>query len=449
MADKPTIIEQDYGHRTYMHADDYTSAMKRPSDKQYDNRIKRPHSDDKKPYMDDEYPEMEHYWTPYDPPTNFVPPGIPDDWKIPPHDAEPPGGPGDLGEPGFTGCLFGIPRGPSSIKKGETTFSGIGVLPEDLLIRLYVNYGPAELLSSYQSVNASVLDEFPNTIVSAKALDSFDPNDYHEHETEDDAYAVQIAAVTASGGVCTWEFSVIYCPATVELEWDWDNSAETIVQDATAAVFVTGGAGPFDWEVSGEGYTLSSYSDAGRSNTLIAGPSSCGSAIITVTDGCGIVVTGSVRNTTGYWDEKASQCGLVAAASWDINCSGSIFENLWPVTATVVVGYQKQYHKEVMRISSAAQSGADTDGECEADRAAYNCGSWTNPCLPYPGSWTLTKPPGTCGGTIRWQGIYEECSSFGQWTTRPCHESGGKWYFLRAQHNTLSMQLRYWEWECA
>jgi hypothetical protein len=446
---KPKTTGKDYGHRTYMNTTSYPEAIGRPSDKQYDNRIKRPHSDDKKPYMPDEYQEMEHYWTPYDPP-NLVPPGMPDDPRIPSNRPDNPStGGGDVPDRGgeFTGCLFGIPRGPLVIQKGETTWSGIGVVISDPLVSLGVNYGPVKVLTSYVDINACHARLTPNCIVGAQALEEFDEAD-HPHKIGD-YFAAQVVATTASGETCAWDISVSNCPPETALEWDYDSSPETIGQDDSVTVYIIGGSGPFKWEVSGTGYTLTDAETSGRQNTLISDSGSCGSAIITVIDGCDDSVIGSVRNTTGVWDEKASQCGLVATpGSWTYNCYAGL-EYQWRVYATVTVGYQRQYHKERLQINAAAQSQTSTQSQCEADRAAYNCGSWTSPCFSYPGAWTLTKPPGTCGSNPRWQGTYEECSPAGVWTTRPCSKPGSSWYFIRAAHILNQVELRYWEWECA
>ena len=452
MADKPKTTGRDYGHRPYMNSSGYWDAMRRPTESQYDDRIKRPHSDDKKPYMEDEYPEMEYFWTPYDPP-NLVPPGIPDDPRIPPNIPDNPSygdDPEKEDEPEFTGCIWGVPVGPSVLGKGDTTFHGIKVTETDLLKNIYVNYGPVELLSTYQQANACIGSLTPNCIVSAKALDSYDPNDYHR---VGDYLLAQIVGVTRKGYTCAWDLLVAVCPPDEELAWDWDNSAETIGQDDSVAIFITGGAPPFTWTVSGEGYTLRRYEGSVRYNTLYSEPDTCGSAIITVTDSCGTQVVGSVRNTTGYWNlmpaPDGSNCGLPGASgAWNIECIGGVLDGKWPIWLYVTLGYQRQYHKETLGINSAAQGAAPTQEECESNRASYNCGSWSSECLAYQSAWTLTRPPATCEATVRWTGLYEECPSPGLWTTKECTTVfGTSWSFIRAAHSDAI--LNYWEWECA
>jgi len=70
------------------------------------------------------------------------------------------------------------------------------------------------------------------------------------------------------------------------LEWDYVNSDETIVQSSTAVVYITGGIGPFEWEVTGTGFTMEEAVTAiyVRTNTLIADAGACGTATIVVTD---------------------------------------------------------------------------------------------------------------------------------------------------------------------
>jgi len=452
---KPTTSGLDYGHRTYMGTTSYPEAIGRPSDKQYDNRVKRPHSDDKKPYMEDEYPEMEHYYTPYNPP-NFIPPGIPDDPRIPPVDPNMPPGEGEDQPPddaAFTGCLFTTPRGPSTIQAGQTTWTGMGVTAADPLVRLYVNYGPVNLLTDYKHVNACLTSPTPNCIVSAQAKEAEEITDEAYPHKSGEHYLAQIVGQTLKGYTCAWDLEVFICPPDESIAWDSDNSAETIAREASATIYVTGGIGPFHWEVAEDGYRLAHAKTNGRSNTLYADADSCGTATITVQDACEEETTGHVRNTTGYWAEKESQCGLSgAAADWSIDCTGGVLENIWKFWATVISGNKKQYHYEQLAISSAAQCSYSTSAECEACRAGYSCGSWDNPCLAYPSYWTLRKPPGVCPYSIRWQGDYYECG--GNVAIEQCVgvNIGGAyetWSFKRAYHVLTSITLRYWEWECA
>lgn len=308
---KPTTTGKDYGHKLYMNTTAYPQAIARPGDAQYDQRVKRPHSDDKKPYYPDEYQEMEHYWTPYDPP-NMIPPGIPDDPRIPPNDPNMPPGGGDDREPGeseFTGCIWTIPRGPIVLKPGQTSYHGIGLnvksydppILTDPLVRLYVNYGPIRLLSTAESINQQELDKFPNNIVGVQALENIDPDDYLQDEGGE-FFPAEVVGVTMSGEVCAWNLMVVICPPPVEISWDTENNPTQINAGDNALIYVLDGAPPFKWEVSGgEGFTLASSKTSSRVNVLYASDSACGTVTITVTDGCDTPVTGKILADNGGW----------------------------------------------------------------------------------------------------------------------------------------------------
>lgn len=449
MADKPETTGRDYGHRTYMNSSGYWDAMRRPTEKQYDNRIKRPHSDDKKPYMEDDYPEMEYFYTPYDPP-NFVPPGIPDDPRIPPNVPDNPStgdDPDTPGGPDFTGCIFGVPQGPLEIAQGDTTFSGIKVTEGDPLISIKVNYGPAKLLTTFDTINNCVGALTPNCIVGAQALEGFDPEDYHQIG---DYAPVQVVAKTASGWECAWDFLVSVCPPEVALEWDTDNSAETIGRSGEASIYIIGGAPPFEWSVSGEGYTLQRTGPTGsRSNKLYASGTSCGAATITVVDGCGDTVTGYVRNTTGHWQIIGDDCcvgvGTPVDSAWNIDCIGGILENHWPIDGYATVGKYMNRHHETLYTNTGESGGPFPDeGACNGARMS-DCGGWTTPCLAYQSSWNLTSD--NCDWPVRWKDIYDECAG-GKEIHGQCHQLsvGTNWDYYVATHS-LGFRVCY-EWQC-
>jgi hypothetical protein len=64
-------------------------------------------------------------------------------------------------------------------------------------------------------------------------------------------------------------------------------------------VYVTGGQGPYTWEVS-NGFTLACTNNCGTSNTVSSQGTDC-IAEITVTDSCGNQTNGEVRRPDGYW----------------------------------------------------------------------------------------------------------------------------------------------------
>ena len=440
MPDKPQTSGLDYGHRTYMDADDYMSSMSRPSDKAIDNQVKRPHSDDKKPYMDDDYPEMEYHWTPYDPP-NFIPPGIPDDPRI----VLPPGYPGfvrdphkDPQAPPFLGCLFGIPVGKTVILSGETNWRGLGFLADDPIARLYVNYGPVKLLTDVKTINNCLNLPIAKCIVSAIALDGVSPDDYIRIG---DYCLVQIVAVTRARIVCTWEFFVVLCPPLIPLAYDYENSAETIARGGSADIYVTDGATPFTWTVEGEGYTLAQAKTTGRHNTLFANGSSCGAAIITVVDGCHAEVEASLRNTTsGKWVEYEDVCG--APFVDDVWSYSQLFGygGMW---GDKTIGYQRQTHYHSFDFASGGNY--ETEADC---LEAYNdCGAASaSRCMPYPSRMVIA--------TQAYAGTYYKCGASKNYH-KTCRFTstyyGGYWHFAklipRVDEDTWVSYL-YYEWEC-
>jgi len=456
MADKPKTSGLDYGHRTYMTADDYTSAMARASDKAIDNRFKRPHSDDKKPYYNDEYPEMEYHWTPYDPP-NFIPPGIPDDPRI----VLPPSYPGSGGSPGgptgqsdFTGCVFTVPVGNKFINYEEITFSGIGLVLDfgrdvgrpdefyvvaDPLVSLAVEFGPIKILTKVATVNRLAVSFYtPMVLVEALTEQEIEDGDY---QLDGDYYPSQIVATTKSGGQCWFAVWVIKCPPTVEFEWDTENSPETIVQDGQATVYVTGGVSPFTWTVSGTGYTLSAQKTSGRANTLIASESACGTATITCTDECDTQVEGTLRNVTaGKWGPTQSPfCGLAG-----VQCNPLPYNNYYGnygyIEMYATSGGGKQMHRHYYDLYGMAYY---TDGgsleaniaNCIADQTCG--GAFDTGCLEFPEKTYCNNMWFTrCGA-----------SNIFYW---PCEASG---YSNWARGNkivfrSLPSALWYWDWIC-
>ena len=73
------------------------------------------------------------------------------------------------------------------------------------------------------------------------------------------------------------------------------SSSETSIDPgSSASLSIENGCGPFNWTVSGTGFSLDN-------NTLNSSGSACGSATVTVTDALGRVATGHVRSTNGQW----------------------------------------------------------------------------------------------------------------------------------------------------
>jgi len=91
------------------------------------------------------------------------------------------------------------------------------------------------------------------------------------------------------------------CEETPNVAYDDANSDDTIDRNGTATIVVKDGCPPFSWSVSGTGFSIPASTD-GRTNTLSADETACGTATITVTDHCGDNCTGYVRCTEGQWE---------------------------------------------------------------------------------------------------------------------------------------------------
>lgn len=96
------------------------------------------------------------------------------------------------------------------------------------------------------------------------------------------------------------------CACASGMEWDTENSPETIVAGESAEVFVINGVGPFEWSVAGNGYSAVSEETVIGTNEIQCASGQCGTdfdAVVTVivTDSCGNVASGVLRNTAGQW----------------------------------------------------------------------------------------------------------------------------------------------------
>lgn len=90
--------------------------------------------------------------------------------------------------------------------------------------------------------------------------------------------------------------------------WDTDVSAETVARSNSVTVSISADnkCGIYEWAVAGTGYTLENNETYGKTNTLVADGTACGTAKITVTDTCGNTIEGHVKCTTGSWDSCGS-----------------------------------------------------------------------------------------------------------------------------------------------
>lgn len=96
------------------------------------------------------------------------------------------------------------------------------------------------------------------------------------------------------------------CDEVEPMAWDSDFSVEILAPGTRGIVGVIGGRPPYSWSIRGTGFALNAEGTIrdGVSNDsriwVYAGPDACGTAQITVDDGCS-VVSGLIRATVGRW----------------------------------------------------------------------------------------------------------------------------------------------------
>ncbi len=168
---------------------------------------------------------------------------------------------------------------------------------------------------------------------------------------------------------CGWVYvSVPCCNADVPFEWD-ESGIDTIARNESGRVAVLDGVAPFDWAVSGTGFTLAHSTTQDRSNTLIADETACGTATITVTDYCGAQVTGYVREEdNSAWVQRGAQnvCGISGAATW------VRYGNITQKDGTVIQGK----YKTVVRIGSGGGANGCINCGSSAFPGAITCPEW-------------------------------------------------------------------------
>lgn len=284
--------------------------MREYTDKRFDTLYQKKHSEDKKPYRHPDYLDMEYFWTPFGP--YWDPPGSPvgpypfsdSTWIVPGVNPEQ-----DLIPDRYLGCFFYVPLTPKILEPGQTAFAKLE-RRDDPVVALSVS-GPARVISSTKNVrNCTWAYEayrrqkgYPPQPSSPECTVIIQvAYDVAPYEMNAEGYIpVTLTAQTYGGAYCSTTALVLACPPPNPVEWDWDVSAETVAPSGSCLVAVKNGIGPYQWQVSGTGFSLSKASTDGRSNTLNAAADACGTAIITVTDFCTDQTQGEVRCTNGYW----------------------------------------------------------------------------------------------------------------------------------------------------
>jgi len=130
----------------------------------------------------------------------------------------------------------------------------------------------------------------------------------------------------AQSGQCTIPTitaSVQYPPGWFpEFQWD-PNNPQSINRNDSVSLSVIGGTEPYTWSVIGTGFYFEEDQTSEPLNTLIADGTSCGAAMVTVTDSEGLKVSGSLRQpNNGRWVLiHEESCGEVVHRPGEGNCS--------------------------------------------------------------------------------------------------------------------------------
>jgi len=106
------------------------------------------------------------------------------------------------------------------------------------------------------------------------------------------------------------------CTGVDPLQWDDVNSDEEVVVSGVVAVTV--GKAPYTWKIQGSGfyfdssYQVTEFETDAQLVNIYATPEACGSATISVSDGCS-TASGAVRATVGEWklvEANATECKI-------------------------------------------------------------------------------------------------------------------------------------------
>jgi len=237
------------------------------------------------------------------------------------------------------------------------------------------------------------------------------------------------------------------CDDIVPLAWA-GISADIVARSASASVAVVDNeAGPFEWVVSGTGFTLDEATTTGVANQVSADASACGTATITVTDACGNIAVGYVRCTTGTWVFKDHVCSIPGVNTdgigWDIgDFKGERIEGFekiiqWydgfvstQVLKSLVSGDPCDYYHtgtsgDTLNEYCDSSAGCQSLSVCDAVTGCTQCITFT------------VRPDWTLGGTrCMWRdGVY---SGNPLYWSRHCYCTNKSNYY----------DLRRYEWEC-
>jgi hypothetical protein len=282
-----------------------------------------PKSEFEKGYLNDSYEEMQYYYP--------SPPGFTfffniDDYPIEFAEMLPPGAGGlqPGAEESHAGCppfLWCDPTNPDTVDNGDSAIICFGgfcssnisitlleVSDDGFSLGSIVYFPAAHRACVTLKANLSS-SEKGKAYIQAVDLD-------YAYSTMKYPYSDDYIPHPWAWKICTATCEPCDCDVVDNVAYDTENSDETIDQNSTATVIVTDGCGPFNWSVTGTGFSFDDSTTDERTNTLSADDTACGSATITITDKCGDSCTGYVRCTEGQWVQKESW-----SAGWKPDCS--------------------------------------------------------------------------------------------------------------------------------
>lgn len=212
---------------------------------------------------------------------------------------------------------------------------------------------------------------------------------------------VRICMTDPCGNECCSDVEVgcKKCPPEIVISWDDVNSAETIVREGNAGVYVKDGLGPYTWSVAGTGFSMLHNETTTLYNTLQADATACGPATITVTDFCGDSTEGIVRCTEGQWT-FSYRCAACSSSTPYSPCSGIGYAGCTPPHADIIDG------KTLWDFDASGYEYWNTDEDCPPfwyGGQTTDC-PYQNTCLGAPpcgtptgcGSGTSSGPTRTC-----------------------------------------------------
>jgi len=148
----------------------------------------------------------------------------------------------------------------------------------------------------------------PKVLINLLNFKAGELTDYLDIRTDLDYYSsaakqIKNLIVWQHGGVTRragtkFIMSIGLCCAMGPIVWDYVWSTSAIEPDDSGPlqiIDVGETCSPYDWTVTGTGYTLAGYADAGLSNRLYASEDAEGDAIITVTGCDGRTIQETIR----------------------------------------------------------------------------------------------------------------------------------------------------------